>query len=278
MNNTQLGYYLAGLIEGDGNIWTPKTFKSPNGRTYNPQITISFNIKDIYLFEYLKEYFNSGALYKQKGKECGIFIIIETAKLIEIINLINGKFRTPKIKYLYRAIEQINLKHGTTIEKLPLNNSKINSNAWLAGFTDADGNFQINLGGLYGLNGSLVRGRVVCAFSIVQKVIDKPTGLSCVPFMTDIASYFQCKINYRFDNTMTFIAGANNKHYLTKSYFTKYPLMSSKYLDYKCFIQGLDYLGRHLTKEEIMEIQAIKTSMNNKRTSFNWDHLINFYK
>jgi len=204
-------------------------------------------------------------LYKQKGKECGIFRVIETAKLIEIVNLINGKFRTPKIKYLHRAIEQINLKHGANIEKLPLDNSKISSNAWLAGFTDADGNFHISLEGVYGLNGSKARGRAICAFSIVQRVIDKPTGLSCVPFMTEIADLLQCKINYKFGNRMVFIAGANNKHYLTKSYFSKYPLMTSKHLDYLCFLQGLEFLGKRLTDKEIIEIQSIKNSMNNKR-------------
>lgn len=26
--NSQLDYYIAGLIEGDGNIWTPKELKS----------------------------------------------------------------------------------------------------------------------------------------------------------------------------------------------------------------------------------------------------------
>ena len=45
--------------------------------------------------------------------------------------------------------------------------------------------------------------------------------------------------------------------------------MSNKDLDYLCFIEGLNYLGRHLTNQEILEIQAIKNSMNNKRTYFN---------
>jgi len=277
--NSQLGYYLAGLIEGDGNIWTPKTFKSPNGRTYNPQITIAFHTKEMFYIEYLKQHFNTGCIYSEKNSNGSVYRVIETSKLIEIINLINGKFRTPKIKYLHRAIDQINLKHGTNIEKLSLDKSKLNSNAWLAGFTDADGNFHISLEGVYGLNGSLAKGRVKCMFTIAQRVIDKPTGLSCVPFMTEMADTFQCKINYyKPENKMAFVSTANNKHYLTRSYFVKYPLMSSKHLDYLCFLKGLDYLGKRLTDKEIMDIQAIKNSMNNKRTYYNWDHLINFYR
>ena len=40
--NKPLGYYLAGLIEGDGNISTEKTIGSPKGRKNNPQIMFTF--------------------------------------------------------------------------------------------------------------------------------------------------------------------------------------------------------------------------------------------
>lgn len=131
--------------------------------------------------------------------------------------------------------------------------------------------------GVYGLNGSILRGRVRCTFSINQRITDKPTGLSCVPFMTEIANLFECNINYPKINQMALVAGANSKHGLTKLYFNKFPLMSSKLLNYLSFLQGLDYLGKHLTNKEILEIQSIKNSMNNKRTDYNWDHLKFFY-
>lgn len=277
MGNKQLGYYLAGLIEGDGHIWTPKNFKSPNGRIYNPQIGFAFHKNERPCFEYLRQILGSGSFCQQNWTNVCTLRISKTYELIEIINLINGKFRTPKIKYLHRAIDQINLKHGTNINKLPLDTSSLESNAWLAGMTDADGNFHISLEGVYGSNNSLVRGRVKCIFTITQRVIDKPTGLSCVPFMSEIADLFQCNINYKSDNTMAFLAQGDKKHYLTKAYFNMYPLMTSKWHNYLCFLQGLEYLGRRLTDKEITEIQDIKNSMNDKRTYFNWDHLINFY-
>jgi len=134
--------------------------------------------------------------------------------------------------------------------------------------TDADGSFQISLGGIYGLNGSTVRGRVKCIFSISQKKIDKPSGLSSEPFMSKIASLFQCKINYTRFNALVFQAQADGKHHLIRSYFDKYPLMTSKHLNYLCFLQGLNYLTKRLSDKEIFEIRAIKNSMNDKRTSF----------
>ena len=63
-----------------------------------------------------------------------------------------------------------------------------------------------------------------------------------------------------------------------KSYFDKFPLMSSKYLEYLCFLKGLNYLSKRLTEEEIKELQDIKNIMNSRRTFFNLDHLRKFYQ
>lgn len=60
---------------------------------------------------------------------------------------------------------------------------------------------------------------------------------------------------------------------ITWLYFDKYPLITSKHLDYLCFLQGLNYLGERLTDQEIIEVQIIKSSMNRNRTFYNWDHL-----
>lgn len=133
---------------------------------------------------------------------------------------------------------------------------------------DSDGNFHISLCNIYG-NKNLKRGRVICSFTLSQRMIDTASNLSCIPFMTKAANLFQSNINYKSGNTMAFVAQANNKHYLVKSYFERFPLMSSKHLEYLCFLKGLNYLGKKLTKEEIIEIQTIKYSMNNRRIYFN---------
>ena len=278
--DSELSYYLAGLIEGDGNIWTSKTLISPKNRINNPQITFTFHIKEKPVFTKIKQVLDTGSLYQEKQNNTCKYRISKTNKLIEVINMINGKFRTPKIKYLHKAIDYLNLLYNANIKKLPLDNSSLDSNAWLAGFSDADGHFQISLEGNYSLNKSrhTIRGRVKCIFSIKQRAIDKFTGDSCVPFMTIIADLFKCNIKYVSKNEITFLVQADNKHYLTKSYFNKFPLMTSKRLDYLCFLQALNYLGKRLTDQEIIDIQAIKSSMNKGRTFYNWDHLNFFYK
>jgi hypothetical protein len=53
--------------------------------------------------------------------------------------------RTPKIEVLHRAINLFNKFNNCSFNCLDLDRSLIDSNSWLAGFTDGDGNFSINL-------------------------------------------------------------------------------------------------------------------------------------
>jgi len=41
-----LGAYLAGLIEGDGTIYVPESFRNKKNKINYPYIKICFNIKD----------------------------------------------------------------------------------------------------------------------------------------------------------------------------------------------------------------------------------------
>jgi hypothetical protein len=60
-------------------------------------------------------------------------------------------------------------------------------------------------------------------------------------------------------------------------YFNKFPLYSSKYLDYKDWekVALLILQRHHYFSYNIIKIDAIKNNMNLKRIYFNWDHLVN---
>jgi hypothetical protein len=66
--------------------------------------------------------------------------------------LINGKMRTPKIEALFRLIQwfnnkqTINIKNISKLKVEKIDISPIESNAWLSGFLDADGNFYSQIG------------------------------------------------------------------------------------------------------------------------------------
>ena len=238
------------------------------------------------MFIKLKDILKCGNIYKEKIGVCR-FQITSAKDTISIINLINGYFRLPKIEALYRAIDNLNRWRGANISKLLLDESDLYSNAWLAGFTDADRNFSVKLAGYYANNNLLNKdNRVKCVFSINQREIYKRTNESFISIMTKLTNFFKCNINYKLTKDpsfkkpvklLVFYVQSNKKHYLITEYFNKYPLMTSKYLNYLDYNKALSFLGKRLTFEEILDIRNIKNSMNNKRTYFNWDHLNNFY-
>lgn len=60
---------------------------------------------------------------------------------------------------------------------------------------------------------------------------------------------------------------------MIRSYFNKFSLLSSKYLNYKdwCVVDDLIMTKRHVIEEE--RVRQIKNTMNNNRTEFYWGHL-----
>jgi hypothetical protein len=95
-NENKLDYYLAGLIEGDGYI-------SINNKN-KVLLGITFNIKDKPLAEKLLKYIGKGFIVKRKTNSIELrFITVKS--LDKLINLINGKMRTPKIDQLAKLIE-----------------------------------------------------------------------------------------------------------------------------------------------------------------------------
>lgn len=63
----------------------------------------------------------------------------KTDSLLQLINLINGYFRTPKIEALHIIITWFNATRSPSdsISLLGLDNSSLSSNSWLSGLLDA---------------------------------------------------------------------------------------------------------------------------------------------
>jgi len=82
LNNKQLGYYLAGLIEGDGHFSKAQ------------QLVLTFSFPDAFLAYYLKERLGYGNVRKVKDKNTYLLIVSNKKGMLNVINLINGKLRT----------------------------------------------------------------------------------------------------------------------------------------------------------------------------------------
>ena len=117
INNKLFGSYIAGLFEGDGHIWFPNANLK---KKHNPRFCITFHIKDEPLAKKLLSIIGYGFIaYKPKNNAC-VLIISPVRGLKEIIKLINGELRTPKIIQLNKLIEWINKNHSSYLELLPL--------------------------------------------------------------------------------------------------------------------------------------------------------------
>ena len=81
--------------------------------------------------------------------------------------LLNGNMRTPKIEALYRLIDWLNAKSNSDfiLPKLGLDESSLDSNSWLAGFIESDGNFYCG----FEMGEDNIAKRVKCYMRISQK-------------------------------------------------------------------------------------------------------------
>ena len=113
------------------------------------------------------------------------------------------------------------------ISKLPLDNSPLDVNSWLTGFIEADGGFYIRF--------SLKQ--IICKFSLEQRMIYPKTGESYYTLLNNICIFLNVNLSVRNrlnkKNSYYQIRVENqNSTKILIDYLNKYPLLSSKYLDY----------------------------------------------
>jgi len=272
-NKALLGPYLAGLFEGDGHIWLPK---NNTKKKHNPRFCITFALKNEPLAKKLLEMIGYGFIrYKPKNNAC-VLTVSPVKGLKNIIEYINGEFRTPKIVQLDNLIDWVNLNHSSNIKKLPLKSKNLDKDSWLAGFIDADGSFSIQHTKLENAK----KRKISCRLRIEQRMIEPITKKSYSDVLTEIADFMCCKLNIRKQSStaneyFNITASSRKSLFIITNYFESFSLFSSKYLDFKdwegAVILILD--NRHYTEEGITKIDTLKNSMNLNRTKFNWDNL-----
>lgn len=266
--------YLAGLFEGDGHIWIQKP---SDKKRHNPRFCITFSIKNEPLAKKLLELIGSGFIrYKLQNNAC-VLVVSPVIGLKKIVGLLNGELRTPKIHQLYNLIDWLNKNHNTNIIKLPLKDSSLSEDSWLSGFIDSDGSFSVQYTKLE--NGAKKR-KISCRLRIEQRMFDPISNESYFRVLTDISNFLNCSLLVRKQKSTGneyYNLTASNKLSLDLivNYLEKYPLFSSKYLDYKDWkkIVLLILEGKHYTEQGINETECVRNSMNKKRTYFDWNHL-----
>lgn len=304
--NDNLCSYITGLIEGNGNIFI---FDDLNK---SPKISIVFKNNDYELAKYLKNIFNIGNINKRNNSNVYIWQIQSIEDIYKLLNYTNGYYRTPKYYLVIKAIQWINHyidKPETTIKNnfnifnisirnnilskinkiniKPIDNSNILNNAWLAGFSDADSYFGIIL------NKSKKNESISLRYSleIKQDFTSSNINESFYPIMLDIAKAFDTNIYSRsrdlkvyksqeYKTYYSYIISINSidKLIQVNNYFSKYSLLSSKYLDYKDWNKLLYYIINNNYKSTNVNVvklgKEIRNNFNTKRTKINFKHLL----
>ena len=276
-NNLFKGY-LAGLFEGDGHIWIQSKVEK---KKHNPRFCITFGMKNEPLAKKLLELIGSGFIrYKLQDNAC-VLVVSPVTGLKKIVNLINGELRTPKIDQFNKLIDWLNYNHGANIIKNPLKKSDLANDAWLAGFIDSDGSFSVQHTKLE--NGSKKR-KISCRLRIEQRLLYPVTNESYFQVLTDISNFLNCKLQVRKQASTGneyYTLSASNKVSLSLiiNYLEKYPLFTSKYLDYIDWkeIAYLVIKDEQYSVNGINKTETARANMNRSRTYFNWDHLNRLY-
>jgi hypothetical protein len=303
--------WLAGLIEGDGTFAIPGLGSSKESTTkkYSPKIIVVFKMADLPLAQYLKNISNCGIIINKPNRGYVLWQIQNIVEVFTIVNFINGYMRTPKIEALERTINRLNeyiIKNennpqiGSTTKLIlgpgakkiqpitlkSLDNSSLDSNAWLSGFTNSDGNFSINIQKRANKNSTRVQLFYRMEIKQTYNRLDSESyKISFFSIMSKLALFLNVNVISRSrilneKQFFSYIIMAHNKKSLIiiKEYFLKFPLLSSKSLDFKAWINILDLQKTNsITTSYLNEAIITRKDFNKTRTTFNWDHLKDCY-
>lgn len=252
VNDTQLGHYLAGLIDGYGHFSSKQ------------QLVIAFNSLDTHLAYYLKKQIGYGSVKKVNNKNAVLLVVSAIKGIERVIKLINGKLRSQsKLDQIYNNIlNHPNFSYIKKVINLTLNKSNDLKNLWLAGFSDADASFQIKLVKRESRNKIEVR----LNFQIDQKRDD----LLIKEFLGGNIGYRKSQDTYYYGSTSFGSAR------IVINYFDHYHLLSSKHINYLKWRKAYVIIQNkgHLTEKGLNKIIKLKSTMNRSNLSIDIDNTI----
>ena len=222
-----MGYYLAGLIEGNGNINIPALSNTSLDRILNPIIVFTGDKDNLQLYGYIQHRLGYKGRFQLVNGNTIRYIIGDIEGIKSLINLIHNKLRTPKNITFNKLIEFFNNKYYI-IESSKLDTSNILNNYWFSGFTEADGSFQIKI--VDSKPKSETRKRSVSEnislrFILNQGLYDKPTSSTMLSIMKEIAKSLSSNLNIYKTNkgneTLCITVTSINKLKMVVYYFSK---------------------------------------------------------
>lgn len=234
LNDLDFGYFLAGFIEGDG--WFG----------FN-QLHIIFSERDISLAYFIKKRIGYGNIYKIKDKKAVRYLCKNKKGLSTILSLINGKLVSSN---KYEQLIKHNFNKNFYFDILPPLNFLTLDNYWLAGFTQADGCFHINIvKSKTHKTGFSVR----LEYSLKQKDV---VPLKLLYSILKLGNLYQDNSGIWYYKSTGYKTAA-----LLINYFDTFNVFGGKYVNYLKFRKVYIFIteGKHLEDKGIIKIKSIAT-------------------
>jgi hypothetical protein len=274
IDKDQFGYYLTGLFEGDGHLSLPFLGKTILNRVLNPRIVFISHINNIKLYVYIQSMLGGKGRFQIVNNNNTIRYIIGDIEGIKLfINLVHGKFRTPKNESLNRLIDFINKKYNLTILFSNLDKSDLSTNSWFTGFTEADGHFGIKI--IEAKPKPDTQKRSVCTnislkFRLDQRYFDQSNSMSMLSIMENLAEFLLCVLSIykiKTGKVLSLNVSSIDKIKLLVQYYNKYPLLGIKGEEFRYWetVYSMMVSKQHLTEEGRSIIRLIQYNMNSKR-------------
>ena len=236
--------WFIGFSEGDGAIL--KTKSNLRFVLTQKEGDILYHVQDVLGFGTVKQF---DKFYR--------FIVNDTQDILLLIYIFNGNLILPhRLKQLGEWVKVINNKMNLD---LALNSTLIKPNlsdAWLSGFTDAEGCFNINIES---------RPNTVTGYRVVLRfLLDQKNAESTLLFIRDNFGYGQ--VHLRKDTNGVYRYNNNSFKGLlsVRDYFLAFPLKTkkSKSLNYWLKVYTMVLNKEHLGLEGLDKIRAIAKLIN----------------
>lgn len=242
-DDNYFGYYLAGLIEGDG------CFE-------RNRLTICYHEKDVAAAYWLKKRIGYGVVQPVKGKRAVSYFLTGVKGMRHVLDITNGKFVTD---FKLDQMKKYNYDIKYDIQLMPKNpKPDLKNNYFLAGFFDADGCLLISIKKRVRKNGN-EHTTILTKLKIALKSAD---------FLDFIKIEFGGYLGQATRGEWCYESSSFKVAYEFIKYFDKYSLVSTKYIEYlkwrDCY--RIVQKKEHLTEQGLEKIKKLKKDIDKIRS------------
>ena len=232
-------HWFIGFVEGYGSFVIPKN--KP------PQFEITQHIDEIHLLYKIKSFLKFGSVIKRKERSVAVYQVIGNYNsLFKLAHIFNGQLRCPKRGAQFKNwVTQLQEYRTFDFVYNPKLLDVTLNDAWLSGFTDAEGHFSSRL---KPCKTSKLGQQLVLSYAISQKTPDILVKIKNCLTLDNQVMWDKSWNGYRISTQSL------KKQKIIVRYFNKFPLKTKKKINY------LKYAN--LMKDKINKLHTTEKGLN----------------